>query len=117
MSDISINQRANIFDNERPVKISPKYLVLIDDIEEKTTGSKSKKETTTSPVISKFVATKYEEGTTTAKLTGFFSSKSQQEITEKYLEIVQAADKSIYVELQVPWMRIIKIQNLIYKSK
>jgi hypothetical protein len=88
--------------SERPVKIVPVYLVVAEDV--KTT-------------VTKYLAIKLDEQPTSVKLVGFEISKSEKEVCENYQEILSSTDKGLYKEIMLPWQRVVRVQNLIFKQK
>lgn len=106
MSSIGIidASRLNQKLNERPSKITPVYLILAED-----PSIKSK--------LYKFISVKMDEFNNTIKVIGFETDKDIDTICQNYQEIVNSTDKILWKEMTMPWHRIIRIQNLIFKSK
>jgi hypothetical protein len=90
---------------ERAVRVAPVYLVSIED---PTLTSK----------VSYFLATKLDENQFSIKVVGFdLNKKDINRVGANYQEVLNSTDKSLYMELVLPWQRVIKIQNLIFKQK
>ncbi len=89
---------------DKPGKITPLYLVSIEDGKNKTQKSL-------------FFATKLDESSHSVKLVGFDLQEDEKKVCENYADILQSTDKSLYKEITVPWTRICRIQNLIFKAK
>src|SRR5258708_39674002 len=101
MSDVAINP-ANLPDYRVAIRISPQYLVSIDS------GKKTQF----------FLATKFDETSSHyAKFVGFYVESTSELITEKYAELISAAEAANYMEILIPYTRILSIRNLIYKHK
>jgi hypothetical protein len=85
-------------------KVVPVYLVL-----------------TESPLgvskVQQFLAVKLDELPYSVKIVGFETKENTNKIITNYQEIINSTDKGLYKEVQLPWQRIISIQNLIYKQK
>lgn len=109
--DIVVQQKNRLFEEtpsqskvlegfKAPQRIIPTYLVSIE---------KSKL---------LFIAVKFDEASPhTAKLTGFYTEKSADEVVENYVQIISEADISNYMEIQLPWNKIVSIRSLIYRHK
>lgn len=89
---------------DRPGKIVPIYLVVVDD------PSSTNK-------VQQFLAVKLDELSHSAKLVGFETKEKANKIAANYQEMINSADKSVYKEVQLPWQRIVSITNLIFKQK
>lgn len=89
---------------ERPIKIVPVYLVVAEDPTIKSNTAK-------------YLAVKLDEQTSTVKLVGFEITETEKNVCENYQEIVSSTDKGLYKEIMLPWQRVIRIQNLIFKQK
>ncbi len=89
---------------DRPTKVVPVYLVLIED-PSSTTGTRQ------------FLAIKLDEHAHAVTLVGVETKEKVNKIVTNYQEIINSADKELYKEVQLPWQRIISIQNLIFKQK
>jgi hypothetical protein len=93
---------ARIYD--KPFKFTPIYLVKIDN----GIGEK--------PIY--LLSTKIEETISTIKIVGVEIIKNNiSKLATNYQEVLSSIDKSLFIELSVPWHRIIRIQNLTYKHK
>lgn len=86
-----------------PKKVVPVYLITLE-----TKGNKKDLH---------FIATKCDHATNTANATGFFTEAEEDEIAAHYTEIIAATDKTLFVEMQFPWCRIMHIRSLLYKQK
>lgn len=64
-----------------------------------------------------FVATKYDQAQHAAHVVGFFTEAEEAEIVAHYDEMIRATDKSLFVEMQFPWHRILHIRSLLYRQK
>jgi len=64
-----------------------------------------------------FIATRLDEGASFVKVVGFYCDLTEDEINKKYLDLVKDVGRELYIEVLVPVVRVIKIKNLIYKSK
>lgn len=89
---------------ERPVKIVPVYLVAAEDPTVKTN-------------VTKYLAVKLDEQTSCVKLVGFEIKETEKNVCENYQEILNSTDKGLYKEIMLPWQRVVRIQNLIFKQK
>lgn len=89
---------------DRPGKIIPIYLVVIED-----PASTSK--------IQQFLAVKLDELSHSVKLVGFETKEKTNKIAANYQEMINSADKTLYKEVQLPWQRVVSITNLIFKQK
>jgi hypothetical protein len=88
--------------SERPVKIVPVYLVVAEDVNN---------------TAATYLAIKLDEQPTSIKLVGFEINKLEKEVCEKYQEILSSTDKGLYKEIMLPWQRVVRVQNLIFKQK
>lgn len=88
--------------SERPVKIVPVYLVVAEDIKSS---------------VARYLAIKLDEQPTSIKLVGFEINKLEKEVCENYQEILSSTDKGLYKEIMLPWQRVVRVQNLIFKQK
>jgi len=86
--------------HERPVKITPIYLIT----EVLSSGTR-------------WLAVKLDESNNVIKFVGVELKKSEKRVEENYQEILNSADKTLYKEVWLPWHQINSIQNLIFKQK
>jgi hypothetical protein len=89
---------------DRPIKIVPVYLVTVDDPTVKTQ-------------FNKYLAVKLDEQANSVKLVGFEIKETDKNVCQNYQEILSSTDKGLYKEIVLPWQRIVRIQNLIFKQK
>jgi hypothetical protein len=100
-----IPQNASNILNSRPAKLgAPVYLVIYED-------------PTVKQKYSVFIASKFEEFHITAKLIGFETTGTIANAIENYSDIIKAQDKSKYMEVSIPWSRIIKVHSLSWRPK
>ena len=100
-SDISINQQKNILDNRNIIKLSPAYLATIN-------GTKTPKY---------FIAVKYEDTLNCAKLTGFITEHTLENIITNYPQLIAEQPKENYMEISYPWHKVDSIRSLVFKQK
>jgi hypothetical protein len=101
MSDIAI-QPSGIPEYRGTGKIVPCYLVSIES------GKKDMQ----------FIATKFDDNFMhCAKFVGFYTTATTDSITTKYEELIKTAETNNFIEVLIPWNRIISIRSLIYKHK
>lgn len=48
---------------------------------------------------------------------GFFTDASEEEVIIHFSELIAKADKKNFVEIYVPWSRVVVIQNLVFRAK
>jgi len=101
MSDIPIIN-ASLLD-VRPKKIVPTYLVVFEDTNPKKYVN--------------FIATKVDETTPYIKLVGFKTDESAETVVASFNSLLEKEDKNNYVEISLPWHRVVKVQSLIFKQK
>jgi len=108
MPDLTIKPASSVDDQGvlrmpeiRTGKIVPTYLVTIEA---------GKKEL-------HFIATKFDETNTCGKFVGFYCTATEEKIVSSYDEIIKSTDKTNYVEIQIPWNRILSVRSLLYKHK
>jgi|SRR5271165_3628858 len=90
---------------EKQAKIMPVYLVITED-----PGIKAK--------CSQILAVRMDEtSATTIKLVGIDLETNANVNSENYQEIINSTDKKLYKEIMLPWQRVIRIQNLIFRQK
>ena len=90
---------------EKQTKIMPVYLVITED-----PGIKAK--------CSKILAVRMDETSpTTVKFVGIDLDVNADINSENYQEIINSTDKKLYKEIMLPWQRVIRIQNLIFRQK
>jgi hypothetical protein len=100
MSDVAIRPAAP--QEYRQVgKFTPTYLVSLEA---------GKKELS-------FIATKYDETNNCARVVGFYTEETEQDILSKYDEIVKNTEKTNFVEISFPWHRVLSVRSLLYKHK
>jgi hypothetical protein len=85
-------------------KVMPIYLVITED-PSSISG------------IRQFLATKIDERAATLTIVCIETKEKANKIATNYQEIINSAEKVLYKEIQIPWGRVISIQNLIYKQK
>lgn len=90
--------------SERSVRVVPVYLVVSEDPSNKSG-------------ITKFLSVKLDEMQHAVRIVGFEINKEVKDICANYQEVLNSTDKKIYKELMLPWQRIVRIENLIFKSK
>jgi hypothetical protein len=89
------------FTGQNVQKTTPSYLITIE---------RGKKELY-------FIATKLELGSTYIKVVGFYINQEENKIKQEYQQLIQNTDKNLYMELILPYQRILEIRNLIYRQK
>ena len=63
-----------------------------------------------------FLAVKYDDSFVhCAKFVGFYTNAAN--IRSTFSEVIKNTDITNFIEVQIPWNRIIEIQNLIYRHK
>jgi hypothetical protein len=102
MAQDTIIQQVSIPSDNITIRRQPTYLVSFTDSTKKN---------------SYFVATKYEEGTSCAKLTGFSIDLDETKIVAGYDDIIKGTDKENFVEMFVPWHRIKSVRSLVFRQK
>jgi hypothetical protein len=48
---------------------------------------------------------------------GFFTGSSEEEVKAHFSELIAKEDKKNFVEIYVPWVRVVVIQNLVFRAK
>lgn len=99
-TDITIQPTGN-FAVQNPTKITPLYLITLE---------RGKKEVS-------FIATKLELNSFYLKVVGFYSNEETKDIVSGYQQLLTKTNKELYMELVVPYNRVLEIRNLIYKQK
>ena len=100
MSDVIEIPQKNILDNRSFAKLAPLYLATI--------GGKTLKH---------FISVKFEDTGNCAKLTGFMTEQSLENINTNYPKILADQPKETYVEVLYPWHKIESIRSLVFKQK
>ena len=85
-------------------KVIPVYLVTAED-------------PSTATATRQFLAIKLDERPYSVTIVGIETKEKVNKLTTNYQEIINSADKRLYKEVQLPWQRIVSIQNLIFKQK
>lgn len=67
--------------------------------------------------LSYFVATRFDEHPSFAKMVGFYSSAPEKDIINNIEGVLQKAPKSDYVECWFPWGQVIKVRSLVYRHR
>lgn len=105
-NDVSIEPIASTIN--KPIINMLAYIVLYDSpVELQTDKSK----------VAKFLAIRIDHANGFVKLVGLDITEKVDVVCEKHQQVLQLADKKLYKEIMVPYSRIIRIQNLIYKHK
>jgi hypothetical protein len=102
-NDVAINPAKPLENYKLPTRVVPSYLVSIE--KGKTTQF--------------FIAVKYDDAPPNyAKFVGFNVAGGQEDIiVSGYEELVKNTDISNFIEIQIPWNRIIQIRSLMYRHK
>lgn len=83
-------------------KIIPTYLVHLE-MEKK---------------VNRFIATKFDEHSSNcAKFIGFYCDSPSELIISEYKELIKNTDRTKFVEILVPWNRIVNITSLVFQLK
>lgn len=88
----------------RPIRVTPNYLIVVEDPTIKSN-------------VRYYISVKLDDNANSIRFVGFETKENVEIVEKNYQEMINAADKSIYKEMQVPLHRIIRIQNLIFKQK
>ena len=65
-----------------------------------------------------FVATKYDDTAAQfGKFVGFYTNIDHDIIQKEFQELIKSMDKALYMEMIIPWHRIISVQSLIFRFK
>jgi hypothetical protein len=100
MSDLTINP-TGLPNYNVGTRVVPQYLVSLEG-----KGSNL------------FLATKFDETSNHyAKFVGFFVEGNKDDVAKNYQELISTTDVSNFVEVLIPYTRILNIRNLIYKHK
>src|SRR5882762_1923730 len=103
-SDLTIQPAAISSDFRVAAKIIPTYLVTLEN-----TAKKGEIH---------FLATKFDEHSNNcAKFVGFYSIEPSDKIISEYKELIKNTDKTNFVEVLVPWNRIVNIRSLVFQHK
>jgi hypothetical protein len=101
-NDVVVTQKTILENYKAPQRVVPTYLVSIE--RGKTAAF--------------FIAIKYDDTAVHyAKFVGFYVGGSEDDLAAGYEELVKNADISNFIEIQVPWNRIVQIRSLIYRHK
>lgn len=88
----------------------PKYLILLNEEEEKKPKTKSEKK--------KFICLDLPAMEPAfVKAKGFFCEASESEIIQNYRSICQNVQPDAKMEIYLPWLSISIIKSLVFKSK
>lgn len=105
-TDISITPTNITSEFRVATRIAPTYLVSLES-EALRRGAKEN-----------FVAVKFDDTSTCyAKFVGFYSNETSDKITAEYKTLVENTDKTNFVEVMIPWDRVINIKSLVFQYK
>jgi len=103
MTDIAISQIKSV--QEKNILRSPVYLVIFEGEDSKNSK------------IKKFIATRLDESANYVRVSGIYSNLSEDAIVEKFTSLLTEANKDLYLEMMIPFHRVLRIRNITYKQK
>lgn len=105
MTDIALNPISSV-SSKVTITNKPSHLVVLSEL------SKGKL------VAKNFIALdKPDTESSFIKVKGFYTDSDEESIINNYQEILTSTSKDLILEMMVPWHRVEKIRNLVFKAK